>query len=118
MKLTRVLKVHARIEKFHLISNRRVQLFNDLESGAYASRLLQIGEGRLDTDDDRKISFINDLSHVVGSEDLIANVFPNLQQNIDNEEWLCERTILALTNDSVAKINKKYLGKKIGRAHV
>jgi ATP-dependent DNA helicase PIF1 len=44
-------------------------------------------------------------------DELIAQVFPNLQQNILDENWLCERTILAPKNETVSKINKKNLEK-------
>ncbi|GFU61535.1 ATP-dependent DNA helicase [Trichonephila clavipes] len=33
-----------------------------------------------------------------------------MQQHILEEKWLCERTILAPKNETVAKINKKILG--------
>lgn len=61
----------------------RVQLFNDLESGAYGSKLLQIGEGRLETNVDGKIEFTNDFCHPLTTEDeLISHVYPNLENNI------------------------------------
>ncbi|GFU22576.1 hypothetical protein TNCV_1304561 [Trichonephila clavipes] len=34
----------------------RVQLFNDVESGAYAQKLLEIGEGHLDTDQEAELA--------------------------------------------------------------
>lgn len=100
----------SKVEKLHLTCNMRVQLFNDLESGAYASKLLQIGEGRLETDEDGKIEFTNDFCHPVATEDeLISHVFPNIQNNITNNEWLCERAIMSPKNESVNKINNKIL---------
>ncbi|GFU14574.1 ATP-dependent DNA helicase [Trichonephila clavipes] len=40
----------TKVEKLYLTTNMRVQLFRDVESGAYAQKLLEIGEGHLDTD--------------------------------------------------------------------
>ncbi|GFU93605.1 ATP-dependent DNA helicase [Trichonephila clavipes] len=85
-----------------------VQLFSDVESGAYAQKLLEIGEGHLDTDQEGMVLSTHQFCHVVESEDeLIDHVFPNMQQHIFDEKWLCERTILAPKNETVAKINFK-----------
>ncbi|XP_061385351.1 uncharacterized protein LOC133320776, partial [Danaus plexippus] len=40
----------SKVEKLYLTTNMRVQLFSDVESGAYAQKLLEIGEGHLNTD--------------------------------------------------------------------
>ncbi|KAG5883852.1 hypothetical protein JTB14_034822 [Gonioctena quinquepunctata] len=99
-----------KVEKLHLTTNMRVQLFSDVESGAFAQKMLEIGEGHLDTDQEGMVLFTQQFFHAVESEDeLIEQVFPNLQRYILDENWLCERTILAPKNESVAKINKKIL---------
>ncbi|GFX03633.1 ATP-dependent DNA helicase [Trichonephila clavipes] len=36
-----------KVEKLYLTTNMRVQLFSDVESVAYAQKLLEIGEGHL-----------------------------------------------------------------------
>ncbi|GFY13975.1 ATP-dependent DNA helicase [Trichonephila clavipes] len=101
----------TKVEKHYLTTNMRVQLFNDVESGAYAQKLLEIGEGHLDIDQEGMVLFTHQFCHVVESEDeLIDQVFPNLQQYILDEKWLCERTMLEPKNETVAKINKKNLG--------
>ncbi|GFX61039.1 ATP-dependent DNA helicase [Trichonephila clavipes] len=57
------------------------------------------------------VLFTHQFCHVVESEDeLIDQVFPNMQQHILDEKWLCERTILAPKNETVVKMNKKILG--------
>ncbi|GFX56443.1 ATP-dependent DNA helicase [Trichonephila clavipes] len=43
-----------KVEKLYLTTNMRVQLFNDVESGAYAQKLLEIGKCHLDTDQEAK----------------------------------------------------------------
>ncbi|XP_061385321.1 uncharacterized protein LOC133320740 [Danaus plexippus] len=100
----------SKVEKLYLTTNMRVQLFSDVESGAYAQKLLEISEGHLNTDQVGMVLFTQQFCHAVETEnELIEQVFPNLQQNILDENWLCERTILAPKNQIVAKINKKIL---------
>ncbi|GFY04185.1 ATP-dependent DNA helicase [Trichonephila clavipes] len=68
-------------------------------------------EGHLDSDQEGMVLFTIQFCYVGESEDeLIDHVFQNKQQHIFDEKWLCERTILAPKNDTVAKINKKILG--------
>ncbi|GFU86970.1 ATP-dependent DNA helicase [Trichonephila clavipes] len=48
----------------------RVQLFSDVESGAYAQKLLEIGEGHLDIDQEAsEISVYNSIDTVMSSHD-------------------------------------------------
>ncbi|GFS93187.1 ATP-dependent DNA helicase [Trichonephila clavipes] len=101
----------TKVEKLYLTTSMRVQLFSDVESGPYAQKLLEIGEGHLDTDQESMVLFTHQFCHVVESEDeLIDQVFPNMQQHIHDEKRLCEKTILVPKNETVAKINKKILG--------
>ncbi|GFX26055.1 ATP-dependent DNA helicase [Trichonephila clavipes] len=101
----------TKVEKLYLTTNMRVRIFRDVESGAYAQKLLEIGEGHLDTDQEGMVLFTHQFCHAVESEEeLINQVLPNLQQCILDEKWLCERTILAPKYEAVVKINKKTLG--------
>ncbi|GFS88814.1 ATP-dependent DNA helicase [Trichonephila clavipes] len=98
----------TKVEKLYVTTNIRVQLFSDVGAGVCVQKLLEIGEGLLDTDQEGMVLFTHQFYHVVESEDeLIDQVFPNLQQYILNENWLVERTILAPKNETVAKINEK-----------
>ncbi|XP_075125698.1 uncharacterized protein LOC142198565 [Leptodactylus fuscus] len=100
----------AQVQKLHLTCNMRVHLYNDLQSGAFASKLLEIGDGRLQTDIDGQIQFTHHFCNpVTTEEELITHVFPSLQTNISNAEWLCERALLAAKNDLVNNINRKIL---------
>ncbi|GFT31439.1 ATP-dependent DNA helicase [Trichonephila clavipes] len=56
----------TKVEKLYLTTNMRVQLFSDVESGAYAQKLLEIGEGHLDTDQG-VVLFTHQFCHVVES---------------------------------------------------
>ena len=50
-------------------------------------------------------------------EVLETSVFPNIQHHFNDHKWLCERAILAPTNDSVNAINlhiqQKLFGERI-----
>lgn len=69
-----------KIKKLHLTTNMRVQLFSLVESVAYAQHLLDIGEGRLETNDEGIVLLTYTLCHIMN--ELIEQVFPNLQQKI------------------------------------
>ncbi|XP_017470169.1 PREDICTED: ATP-dependent DNA helicase pif1-like [Rhagoletis zephyria] len=109
----------SKVEKLYLTCNMRVQLFNDLESGEYASKLLQIGVGVLQTNIYGKIEFKSDFCNPVMTEDeLILCVYPNLQINIRNPDWLCERAVLSPKNESVHNINKKIMEGLVGESKI
>lgn len=109
----------AKVERLQLRTNMRVQLFNDCESGNFAQCLLEIGEGRLPMDAEGLIEFKSSFCNVVCSEsELINKVFPNLQLNFNNEEWLCERAIMAPRNETVAKINKNIIHRLPGEVTI
>ncbi|GFS13583.1 DNA helicase PIF1, ATP-dependent [Elysia marginata] len=51
---------------------------------------------------------ILELGNEVNSiDELIQRVFLDFRDNVNNSDWLSERVILTLLNDSVAKINEK-----------
>ncbi|GBO33218.1 hypothetical protein AVEN_153320-1 [Araneus ventricosus] len=103
------------VKKFNLTTNMRVQLFNDTESGQYAATLLKIGEGRFKTDPNGMITLNERFCKIAHStEELINKVYPEVQVNMGNREWLCERAILAPTNEIVAQINEKNMSQMKG----
>ncbi|GFY19084.1 ATP-dependent DNA helicase [Trichonephila clavipes] len=60
----------TKVEKLYLTTNMRVQLFSDVESGAYTQKLLEIGEGHLDTDQEAsETSVYNSIDTVMSSDD-------------------------------------------------
>ncbi|GFT89088.1 ATP-dependent DNA helicase [Trichonephila clavipes] len=87
----------TKIEKLYLTTNMRVQLFSDVESRAYAQKLLEIGEGPLDTD--QEVKFLNslDLSGVPSHKlELKVGVPVLLMRNLDAPR-LCNGTRLRIT---------------------
>ncbi|RVE40719.1 hypothetical protein evm_014631 [Chilo suppressalis] len=88
----------------------RVQLHNDTQSGQYATALLKIGEGRMTTDANGMITINQEFCNAVHNlEDLKNNVYPGLEYNMRNREWLCEKAILAPTNEIVGQINEQMM---------
>lgn len=100
-------KLWDHVIKFQLTTNMRVRLFNDFNSGNYAEKLLKIGDGRMTVDAEGMITLTEDFCNVVGSEsELVAKVYTYLHNNIHDDQWLCERAILAPKNETVTKICK------------
>lgn len=80
----------------------RVNLRCDTQAGQYAAALLKIGEDRVTTDSNGMITLNSDFCNIVqNTNDLINNVYHDLKTNIKNREWLCERAILAPTNEII-----------------
>ena len=86
----------------------RVHSSGDPRASHFAQQLLQLGEGKMPTDANGMIELKPDFCTVVKSINELQNsVYDNLHQNVRNHEWLCERAILAPTNDCVNKINSE-----------
>ncbi|GFW58558.1 ATP-dependent DNA helicase [Trichonephila clavipes] len=72
--------------------------------------LLKIGVGCLEVDAEGYISLSRKFCNLVENDmDLIAHVFPKLQQNLSWDQWLCARAILAPNNEVVSRINTDIL---------
>lgn len=88
----------------------RVHLFNDSDAGAHAVELLKIGNGDVVKDINGEISFQPAFCNLVSSEEeLLSKVYPDINQNMCNEAWLCERALLAPKNSIVDHINHQIL---------
>ncbi|GBP86914.1 hypothetical protein EVAR_103730_1 [Eumeta japonica] len=88
----------------------QVQLHNDSQAGQYAAALLKIGEDCMPSDSNDMIILSHDFCQIIDSTDHLKNsVYPDLSINIGNREWLCERAILAPTNEIVKQINEQIM---------
>ncbi|XP_050675973.1 uncharacterized protein LOC126972914 [Leptidea sinapis] len=103
------------VKTFSLSTNMRVQLHNDVQSGQYAAALLKIGEDRMAKDGNGMITLDREFCNVVHNPDDLNNfVYSELLTNMRNRDWLCERAILAPTNEMVGQINEQIMSRVEG----
>lgn len=76
---------------------------------------MNIGDGVHPVDENNELHFPSNFCKMTTSlKELIATVFPNISQNYKNQEWLCERAILAPKNEDVSKLNHQILHDILG----
>ena len=77
----------------------------------FSKQLLQLGDGKWPVSmADETITFPLNFCNIVKTIDVLINkVFPDIQKNHVNQEWLCERAILAPKNTKVNKLNEDIL---------
>ena len=106
------------IQILQLKENMRIKqtIGNDQEEQAnFATFLLELGEGKIPVNkDEGEFSIeLNESLKLNGEtlEDMVNWVYNDLDNNIENHNWLCERVILCSTNSEVDMVNK-YLTKR------
>ena len=102
-------KLWPHVTTLRLRTNMRVHLFGDSDSGAYSNLLLDIGSGTIATDPTDGLIEIPCGQHLSSLHDLMSAVFPDLSTKYSDTKWLCERAILAPTNEAVNEINDTLL---------
>lgn len=87
----------------------RVHLLQDETAAEFSTQLLQIGDGKIQIDENsKKIKLPANFCNIVSTRnELIEKVFPNLQNNYLNHQWINQRAILAAKNIDVDTINLK-----------
>lgn len=95
------------VHKLKLTTNMRVQIHNDPSAAHFSKQLLDIGNGIMPINPlTQTLKLPDDFCIIVPSrDDLIEKVFPDLQANLQNHQWLSERAILAAKNVDVDAIN-------------
>ena len=79
-------------------------------SGRFAQNLLDIGNGKRRTSRDGKIQLDSEVCVMTNSlEELIEKIYSNIDSKYLDQEWLCERAILAPRNEDVDLINNRLL---------
>lgn len=75
----------------------------------FSKQLLDIGEGKIEEDASSQCILLpSDFCKLMATRDeLIKNVFLNIEQNYTDHQWLSERAILAAKNIDVNEINFK-----------
>lgn len=94
------------VRKLELKTNMRVYLQDDVDAGNFPQQLLMFGDGKLPADPRGLISIPQGFCKLVDSLEMLkTHVFPDIQANFNDHDWLCERDILAPKNDSANAIN-------------
>jgi ATP-dependent DNA helicase PIF1 len=94
------------------IESERLQYlrFNQkrLRTGRLSKQLLDIGDGKVTTDETGCIQLPTDFCTIIDSQDaLIDQIFPKVHRQYTNHECLAERAILAAKNVYVNELNLK-----------
>lgn len=95
------------VKTIRLTTNMRVKITNDQSAEKFSNQLLELGNGKLQTDaKTQEMCFPSDFCQIKSSiKELIQSVFPDILKNFKNHEWLFERAILAPKNEEVNKMN-------------
>ncbi|XP_037912042.1 ATP-dependent DNA helicase pif1-like [Hermetia illucens] len=85
----------------------RVQLQNDPSAQIFSEQLLDIGNGKIELQPNTQCIKLPDsfCTVVQDKNELIQSIFPDIQNNYLNHEWLSQRAILAAKNVDVDEIN-------------
>ncbi|CAI6344694.1 unnamed protein product [Macrosiphum euphorbiae] len=96
------LRRHLKMLK--LTTNMRVELQNDPSATELSRQLLALGNGQIPVDVlNGLISFPENFCE--SKEELITKVFPSIEHNYKNLDWISERAILAAKNRDVDSLN-------------
>ena len=84
------------VEKVQLKVNMCVQILQDPSTETFSKQLLDIGKGKLTTDETGCIKLPTDFCTIVHSlDDFIDQIFPDVYRQYTDQEWLAERAVLA-----------------------
>ncbi|XP_061398409.1 uncharacterized protein LOC133334127 [Musca vetustissima] len=103
----------SHVKTLKLTTNMRVALQNDTSALQFSKQLLDLGNGKVPVNPATNcITFPPDFCKMTQSiEDLIISIFPNIDRNFTNTQWLCERALLAAKNVDVNYINNIILNR-------
>ena len=83
-------------------------MFQDPSAETFSKQLLDIGNGKVITDETGCINLPTDFCTVIHSQDdLIDQIFSDVHRQYTNHEWLSERAILAAKIVDVNELNLK-----------
>ncbi|RYE13994.1 MAG: hypothetical protein EOP45_20325, partial [Sphingobacteriaceae bacterium] len=102
-----------KVTKFNLKTNMRVLSIANAETNLFSEQLLELGNGNFAIDPQSgEIEFPENFCQLQSSiNELVSKVYPNIETNYIQENWLYERAILAPTNEEVDKLNHQILFK-------
>ncbi|GFY04319.1 ATP-dependent DNA helicase [Trichonephila clavipes] len=95
------------VKTLKLTTNMRVQLQNDQSAEIFSHQLMDIGNRKVPADlSSWKISLTHNFCNLVASKGkLVETVFPDIQTNFKNPNWLSEHAILPAKNKGVYQLN-------------
>lgn len=97
------------VKKYKLQENMRTRINTDTNRENFAKKLLEIGDGKLETDEEGLITFPDNFCNFAKSKNYLINkIFTNLETNYKNDEWLCERAIFLLRMIQLIILIMKY----------
>lgn len=108
------------VETLSLRTNMRVHLRREEGADLFAGFLLEVGDGRYPRAPDSISPFTIELPQpfchlVADEEELISSVYPHIEHNYTNSDWLSQRAILATTNAIIHTLNQTIQEKIPGR---
>ncbi|XP_026481792.1 uncharacterized protein LOC113388824 [Ctenocephalides felis] len=101
------LNLWRHVKKLQLTTNMRVVLQQDETAKVFSKQLLNIGNGNVAVDaSNRLITFPADFCSFTNTKEGLSQcVFPDINQQFYDLNWLSERTILAAKNKDVDDLN-------------
>ncbi|XP_069164160.1 uncharacterized protein [Procambarus clarkii] len=95
------------VKTLKLTPNVRVQQQNDQSAEIFSHQFLEIENGNVPVDlTSGRISLPHNFGNILTSkEELVVKVFPNIQTNYNDHDWLSDLTILAAKNKDVYELN-------------
>ena len=103
-------KLWTEVKTLRLTENMRIKQAAGQEEAEFARFLLNLGEGKIpviEEEGEFAIELDEDLT-LPGEklENIVSWVYENLNTNLHNPKWLCERVILCPTNAEVDAVNE------------
>uniref|UniRef100_A0A0L8GGH4 ATP-dependent DNA helicase n=1 Tax=Octopus bimaculoides TaxID=37653 RepID=A0A0L8GGH4_OCTBM len=97
------------VKTLSLSTNKHAHLLGDSMSAAFDESILALGEGKVPRNDRGGISISELCNTVDNPSDPLETMFPNLENNYADTNWLSERTILTPQNVAVNAINDWFI---------
>jgi hypothetical protein len=100
------------VKVFHLKKKMRVQLSGGSDGGWFAEQLLALGENKILPSSDTGLIDLKEEKFCFltkSVKELVSNVFPDIEHQYLNHQWLSERAILCPRNVDVNNINMEVL---------
>jgi hypothetical protein len=92
------------VKVFNLKENMRIRLSDSKEAKQFSDFLLSIGDGTIGDLITMPVSLMTETDK---TQELIDFVFPTIERNFENRQWLSERAILCPTNAEADEINER-----------